>query len=137
MKKAYLWETPGNEYGESSLLIHADDVQEILPLESSETCRVYDRLDGSYIYAPEYGEIEIVYDENSKVNIDAWNGSDWSYKRGGKFDHASIYTLIEIDGEPAEDRYLLYTWSQWQGVLDRGAIIDAEERKELIEESEG
>ena len=80
-------------------------------------------------------EVKIVIDQDSKINLDQWDGSNWMFKR--RFNHGSLYIIIEIDDEPIkEEKWLLWEWSQCQGALDTGQILNKEEAKKLIDEVE-
>ena len=80
-------------------------------------------------------EVKIVIDQDSKINLDQWDGSNWMFKC--RFNHGSLYRIIEIDDEPIkEEKWLLWEWSQCQGALDTGQILNKEEAKKLIDEVE-
>jgi len=66
--------------------------------------------------------ILIVIDENAKESLDKWDGQNWYYR--SRFNHANLYKIISINNEPVEGKWLLWEWSQWQGSLDRGEIVE-------------
>ena len=67
-------------------------------------------------------EYEVIYDNEQMANLDEWDGDNWSYK--GRFNHGRKYPIIEIDGEKVVGKYLIEEWSQWQGSLPTGEIVE-------------
>lgn len=78
--------------------------------------------------------IKLVIDEDTKESLDEWDGSNFYYRY--KFNHASLYRIISIDDELVEDKYLLWEWTQWQGSLDEGTIINVKDIDKLKSWSE-
>jgi len=70
-------------------------------------------------------KISIVIDEDTKENLDEWDGSNWFYKQ--RFNNADLYRVVSIDDEPVDGKWLLWEWSQWQGSLDWGEIVDGKD----------
>lgn len=69
---------------------------------------------------------EITIDTDKEICLDKWDGSNW--KTGGTGEHEYVNRVLEIDGNEADDMWLVHRSSQWQGVRDTAKIMT---RKEL------
>ena len=103
-------------------------------LQDCEAIPLYEYHDGSNweeIWRwDDISETIVVYNDQKGASLDRWDGSNWYYRNN--FNHASIYPVVEIDGEAVEGgKYLLKEWSQYQGSIPTGRIIDAAEKEEL------
>jgi len=74
----------------------------------------------------------VVVDEEREEILDEWDGSNWYFRT--RFNHGKLYPVIERDGEVVEDEYLLVEYSQYEGSIPTGKIIDEEEREELLQQ---
>lgn len=94
---------------------------------------VYQYWDGANwreIWLEEVDLTEVVVEEDSSESLDRWDGQNWSF--GGRFAHADLHKVVSIDGESVhEEKYLLTTWTQWQGDIPHGRIVSAEEAEKL------
>lgn len=75
---------------------------------------------------------EVVTEDGFTQNLDEWDGSDWN-TGGQKFYHEHVYRVIELDGKPVEDTFLLWESSQWQGSHDTARILTKDELTAHIE----
>ena len=75
-------------------------------------------------------EVDVEEDEDEgPYSLDRWDGNRLSY--GGVGCHAEYYPICRIDGDPAEDKYLLRRWSQWEGDEPSGEIVSSEELEKI------
>jgi hypothetical protein len=98
-----------------------------------ETVMVYSYWDGHNfkdITNDEMVEYELEVEED-EVNLDEWDGRNMV--TGGTGLHQYIQKIIELDGEKVNDKYLLVRWSQWQGSLPSGEIMDLDDVKNHLE----
>lgn len=102
----------------------------------SETCSTYEWWDGSNWKTEYAGEettvTEITVLDEVYKNLDEWDGSNW--KTGTNFYHEEVYRVLELDGEPVEDMFLLHEWSQWQGDHSTGRVLTKDELEQHIKE---
>jgi len=111
--------------------------KEIFNLLDCEVQKVYKYWDGSNFREVWFDdtfmtEYELVIDNDNSTNLDTWDGSNYYFR--SKFNHGLLYPIIEIDGEKVEGEYLLEQYTQYQGDIPTGEIIDAEEAEELRKE---
>jgi len=86
------------------------------------------RFDDSYME-----EIEVEYAEDREEDLDQWDGSNFYFRQ--KFQHGRLYPITKIDGKEVTGKYLLHIWTQYQGDVDEGHIIDEEEAQNLLKEA--
>lgn len=66
---------------------------------------------------------EVVYDDkNGKSLDDQFDGSNWYYQ--SKYNHASKYPIITIDGNLVEGQFLIVEYIQYEGSLESGEIVE-------------
>ena len=76
----------------------------------------------------------ITIDDEKELSLDYWDGSNWrSSISQKKFEHDLLYPVLEIDDQPVQGTWLLYTYSQWQGTLPCARILSEEEANALLE----
>lgn len=75
---------------------------------------------------------EIVYSDDY-IDLDKWDGSNFYFRH--KFRHGRIHRLIEIDGEPVENEFILYEYTQYQDDIPVIAFISETEKEKLFKES--
>lgn len=101
----------------------------------SETVKMIEYWDGSnwqkVFRHDEYNNPEVEV-EDAPADIDEWTGSNWQF--GGVGNHAKVYKIATIDGEPVKDKYLFWWTSQLQGSYDTAEICDIERVQEILEE---
>lgn len=102
-------------------------------LADCEATPLYEYHDGSnwkeIWLEGDMSETIVVYNDQKTTSLDRWDGGNWYYHNS--FNHGNIYQVIKIDGEAVEGKYLLEEWSQYQGSVPTGRIIDAAEKEEL------
>jgi len=76
-------------------------------------------------------ETLVTVDDDSERCIDEWDGSN--FKTGGMGLHEDIYKAIEVDGEDANDMYLLRKTSQWEGEQDTAEVMSREDLIDYLE----
>lgn len=108
--------------------------KDFLLISEMDTEPVYIYWDGSNwkcIWLPKPDAIvEVEEDEDEgSYSLDTWDGNNYTY--GGVGCHAEYYPICRIDGEPAEDKYLLRYWSQWEGSEPSGEIVSSEELEKI------
>jgi len=124
------YEIAGDSEESKSMLVYFADSKVIVNLEDCEAYPVYEYWDGSNLREIWFdgnmidNETEIEYDDEYYEDLDEWDGSNWSYN--GRFNHGRKYRILTIDGEHVEGKYLIHEWSQYQGSLDTGEIVDEE-----------
>lgn len=141
MIKFEIWkkyEITTNEFGEEVekvFLLPADEIE-----EKEEGIKVYEYFDGSNLkeiindseYSLPATELTVTKDY---VSLDEWDGHNLT--TGGVGEHQEIHKVIEIDGEtPDEPLYLINKWSQWQGEIPSGEVVDEYVLKEHLERLE-
>jgi len=109
-------------------------VKEIFNLLDCEVQKVYKYWDGSnwkeiWFDDAVMTEYEIIINNEKTKNLDTWDGSNWSFR--SKFNHGLLYPIVKIDGEEADNEFLLEQWTQYQGDIPVGEIITAEQAEEL------
>jgi hypothetical protein len=118
------------------MLCYDRDNREFFNLASVETYPVYRWWDGSN-WKHEFGDDESVTVtevtvEDESTSLDEWDGNN--HTCGGTGLHQCYYKVLEMDGEPVQDTYLLVRWSQWQGSHDTGEIMTKEQLDRHIAE---
>lgn len=111
---------------------HLDEeiVYNLLDCEGS-SC--YEYWDGgnwrkSWIEERDIDEVEV---EEAPESLDTWDGSNLCYRQ--RFVHGRLYRILTIDGEkPERSLWLLYEYSDYQGSVPWGRIVDAAERYEIL-----
>lgn len=106
--------------------------KEFLLISEMETEPVYIYWDGhnwKNIWLPDPDCTVEVEEDEEPFSLDRWDGSNLTC--GGVGCHAEYYPICRIDGEPAEDLYLLRRWSQWEGVEPSGEIVSLEKLEEI------
>lgn len=94
---------------------------------------VYEYWDGgnwrkSWIEERDIDEVEV---EEAPESLDTWDGSNLCYRQ--RFVHGRLYRILTIDGEkPERSLWLLYEYSDYQGSVPWGRIVDATERYEIL-----
>jgi len=71
----------------------------------------------------------VAIDPETRVDLDTWDGNNWNTGKK-RFYHESLYKITSIDGQLLNDQYLVYEYSQWQGDLPTGTILDQEEAEQ-------
>ena len=105
------------------MLCYDRDNREFFNLSSAEAYPTYQWWDGSnwkYIFAEDVTITEVTVEDES-TSLDEWDGNNRTC--GGTGLHQCYYKVLEMDGEPVQDTYLLVRWSQWQGSHDTGEIL--------------
>jgi len=119
-------EQAGDNEEAKHILCYFEESENIGYLDECESIPVYVYWDGSNWKEkwqdPSITETEIVYDETKEENLDEWDGNNWIYKR--RFNHGRKYPIIEINGEKVKNKYLIIEWSQYQGSLPKGKIVE-------------
>lgn len=120
-----------------SILCYSTEDNSVGNLEDYETQKAHEYYDGSnfkLIWLDEsITETVVEYDDEHSEDLDDLDeNSNFYYIH--KFEHGRKYPIISIDGEKVEGKYLVESWSQYQGSLLTGKIVDAdwtvEEEKE-------
>lgn len=94
----------------------------------AERIRVYGYWDGSNwreIAADDTFTVTEVECSENKVSLDEWDGSNLS--TGGRFNHQYVRKIHKMDDDPVEDKYLLVSYTDWQGSLPEGTILSRDE----------
>lgn len=116
-------------------VIVLDEYGQVFALDSSDVVYAYTYLD----YNTNHKTIsidpalvtEIVVEEDS-YSLDEWDGNN--HTTGGTGMHQEVYKVVEIDGEDEhEPSFFIRKWSQWQGTLSKGKLVNIEELKEHLE----
>jgi len=112
-----------------NILCFFRDSQSIGYLDDCETYYAFEYLDSGsnfkdYSLDEDMSETVVEYDDEHSENLDEWDGNNFNYIH--QFDHARKYPIISIDGEKVEGKYLIEEWSQYQGSLPTGKIVDAD-----------
>jgi hypothetical protein len=129
----------GDSEEDRDILCYFTHSKNIGNLTDCETFKVYKYWDGSNykeIYYDDelFTEYKLEINEDSKENLDTWDGNNHSFR--GKFNHGALYKITEIDGVKEDNRYLLETWSQWQGSTSSGEILTIEQAEKVRKEAE-
>ncbi len=106
-------------------------------LSHFEVSRAIEFFNGSnWIRIWENHDTEIVIleiDDKRKESLDNWDGSNWSFRI--KWNHGNLYPIIKLDGKDVtESLYLFEQYTQFQGDIPTGKIIDEEEVSQLRKE---
>lgn len=87
---------------------------------------VFEYWDGSnhrVIHLTETMSESIVEVSDTAVSLDEWDGRN--HVTGGMGYHQRVYRVFTEDGvAPTEPLYLIEEWSQWQGDLPQGKVVD-------------
>lgn len=75
---------------------------------------------------------EIVYSDDY-IDLDKFDGSNFYFRT--RFNHGRIHRLIERFGEPTENEFVLYEYTQYQEDIPVITFIDEAEKEKLFEES--
>lgn len=108
--------------------------KEFFNLKDCEKVKVYQWWNGSNYITEELGEADketIIETSADYVDLDEMEGSN--FVTGGLGLHQRLYKIISIDGELAEDKYLLKRWSEWQGDHETGELLNLDEVKVHLE----
>lgn len=134
-------EEAGYEYREADeyeapldVVVWSEDIGACL-LSDCETHPSYPWWDGSN-WRREWPEdtTEVVVEE-TPVNLDTCDErGNWRFRY--QWQHGKLYTVLTIDGEPADGKYLLVVSSDYQGSHDVARLVDSEERFALYKEGE-
>ena len=68
-------------------------------------------------------------DTDNYEELDTWNGSNYKFR--SNFCHGRLYPVIELDGEPVTGKYLFVQWTDYQGNIPTGEIIDESKAQQL------
>ncbi len=105
----------------------------ILDCETIEIYRWWDGSNWKTVFCPDYGETEVIIDEDSENCLDEWDGSNWW--TGSKFCHQYVYDILEVDGEkPEEPTFLVVYTCQYQDSHPSAEIMTEDELREHLEE---
>lgn len=117
-------------------VIVLDEYGRVFALDSSDVVYAYTYLD----YNTNHKTIsidpafvtEIVVEEDS-YSLDEWDGNN--HTTGGTGIHQEVYKVVEIDGEEQDEyepSFFIREWSQWQGSLPKGKLVNIEGLKEHL-----
>lgn len=98
-----------------------------------ETNKIYEYWDGSnwrILCLESYETAEEVVVSEDEVCLDRWDGSNFYTE--SKFSHQYVSKVLEIDGEKADDLYLLIEISDCQADIPVATILDKEDLKEYL-----
>ena len=114
------------------------DIPSICLMSNLISYQAYDYWDGSNWKEVRFDEcymdeIEVEYAEDRGEALDQWDGSNFYFRQ--KFQHGRLYPVKKIDGKEVTGKYLLHIWTQYQGDVDEGHIIDEEEAQNLLKEA--
>lgn len=129
MNHFVLWDLDGID---GLILLPANEIEQVEndtfdgALEDGFYGKVYEYWDGSNMKRLLFNEdieteTSIVASVHS-VSLDKWDGRNYTY--GGVGFHRWIYKVYEMDGEEVKDCYLINDWSQWEGDLQKGFVIE-------------
>jgi len=82
-----------------------------------------------YVWYPEYSDV-VVIDQYSKIDLDYWDGSKWVSpvpKKKSYFN--SLYEVLEINGEPVEDKWLIFSYTLDEYRIPTGKIVSGKKAK--------
>ncbi|TCK01391.1 UNVERIFIED_ORG: hypothetical protein BDK47_11682 [Anoxybacillus amylolyticus] len=65
--------------------------------------------------------VEVVVDQERKINLDEWDGRNWS--TGGLGKHENVHLVCSVDGREEKDTFLVWRYSQWQGEHDTAILL--------------
>ena len=109
------------------------DFFNILHCDTIEIYRWWDGSNWKTVFCPDYGETEVIIDEDSENCLDEWDGSNWW--TGSKFCHQYVYDILEVDGEkPEEPTFLVVYTCQYQDSHPSAEIMTEDELREHLEE---
>lgn len=74
---------------------------------------------------------EVTTEDEKFKDLDTWDGNNWN-TGGQNFYHEYVYRILEVDGKPVEDMFLLCEWSQWQGDHETARILTRAELEDHI-----
>lgn len=100
-----------------------------------ERFKIYEWWDGSNyqreVLEPYEVETVVTITEQS-VCLDEWDGSNW--RTGEIGHHEYVHLVLDLDGKPQKDLFLLVHQSQWQDEHTTAELMDFEElRNHLME----
>lgn len=140
MRKFELWNTLQRTVGEFPEGEEIDLVY-LLPADEIEVdengVRVYEYFDGSnlerIVNDPEFQlpTTELVVTDDY-VSLDEWDGHNLTTLGVGN--HQQVHKIIELDGGAVDEPlYLINKWSQWQGDIPTGEVVDVDGLKQHLE----
>jgi hypothetical protein len=117
----------------AEVLCYFRSSESIGTLDDCETTPAYEYWDGSnwkiIWYEDHFAEDVVLIDTDNYESLDTWDGSNMNFR--SKFNHARLYPILEIDGAPVSGKYLFVQWTQYQGDIPKGEIIDEAQAQKL------